>query len=93
MIRHIQSAQKQQAEVGDLVAAIYEEKHTYACQVLLESDIDRVDVLEVISHKDVQTQSVSDAEESYLEKYTVELVAQARAGKIDPVIGRQDEIE
>ncbi|WP_345971560.1 ATP-dependent Clp protease ATP-binding subunit ClpA [Sulfurimonas sp. HSL1-6] len=93
MIRHIQSAQKQQAEVGDLVAAIYEEKHTYACQVLLESDINRVDVLEVISHKDVQPQSVSDAEESYLEKYTVELVAQARAGRIDPVIGRTDEIE
>jgi ATP-dependent Clp protease ATP-binding subunit ClpA len=93
MIRHIQSAQKQQAEVGDLVAAIYEEKHTYACQLLLESDINRVDVLEVISHKDMETHATSDAEESYLEKYTVELVAQARAGKIDPVIGRQDEIE
>ena len=93
MIRHIQSAQKQQAEVGDLVAAIYEEKHTYACQLLLESDINRVDVLEVISHKDVETHAASDAEESYLEKYTVELVTQARAGKIDPVIGRQNEIE
>ncbi len=93
MIRHIQSAQKQQAEVGDLVAAIYEEKHTYACQVLKESDISRVDVLEVISHKDVQQQTMQEENESYLKKYTVELVAQAREGKIDPVIGRTDEIE
>ena len=93
MIRHIQSAQKQQAEVGDLVAAIYEEKHTYACQVLIESDISRVDVLEVISHKDVQSQETSEEQESYLEKYTVELVSKARDGSIDPVIGRSDEIE
>ena len=94
MIRHIQSAQKQQAEVGDLVAAIYEEKHTYACQILIENDIKRVDVLEVISHKDVETNSGGgDTQESYLEKYTVELVSKARSGEIDPVIGRVDEIE
>lgn len=93
MIRHIQSAQKQQAEVGDLVAAIYEEKHTYACRVLLDNNIDRVDVLEVISHKDVDGQANTEAEESNLGKYTIELVQQAREGKIDPVIGRADEIE
>ena len=93
MVRHIQSAQKQQAEVGDLVAAIYEEKHTYACQILMESDISRVDVLEVISHKDIETQTTADDEESYLSKYTIELVGKAREGKIDPVIGRVNEIE
>ncbi len=94
MIRHIQSAQKQQAEVGDLVAAIYEEKHTYACQILVENDISRVDVLEVISHKGAQTQNnPSEDQQSYLEKYTVELVGKAREGAIDPVIGRSDEIE
>ena len=93
MIRHIQSAQKQQAEVGDLVAAIYEEKHTYACRVLLDNNIDRVDVLEVISHKDADGQANTEAEESNLGKYTIELVQQAREGKIDPVIGRADEIE
>lgn len=93
MVRHIQSAQKQQAEVGDLVAAIYEEKHTFACQVLMENNISRVDVLEVISHKDIEAQTATEDEESYLSKYTVELVSKAREGAIDPVIGRVNEIE
>ena len=41
-----------------------------------------------------QRVSSADPEASYeaLEKYGVDLVAQARAGKLDPVIGRDDEI-
>ncbi len=93
MIRHIQSAQREQADVGDLMAALYEEQHTYACHLLEEHNISRVDVLEVISHRDVDMQSTESDEESYLQKYTVNLVAMAKAGKIDPVIGRSEEIE
>ncbi len=92
MVRHIQSAQKQQADVGDLIAAIYEESHSYAAILLNEFDIKRVDVLEVISHRDIEAAPNSD-EESFLSKYTIELVATAKAGKIDPVIGREDEVE
>lgn len=93
MVRHIQSAQKQQAEVGDLLAAIYEERHTFAYQILIEGDINRVDVLEVISHRNVQPQNSEENQDSALEKYAIELVAKAREGKIDPVVGRADEIE
>ncbi|WP_345976807.1 ATP-dependent Clp protease ATP-binding subunit ClpA [Sulfurimonas sp. HSL3-7] len=94
MIKHIQSAQKEQADVGDLMAAVFEEEHTFAIALLNEQEISRVDVLEVISHQDVEGGSVtSDDTESYLEKYTVNLVAKAKEGKIDPVIGRKNEIE
>ena len=93
MIRHIQSAQKEQADVGDLIAAIYEEQHTYACMLLEEHDVSRVDVLEVVSHQDVQSESEQSDEEGALKKYTVNLVAMAEKGKIDPVIGRSNEIE
>ncbi len=93
MVRHIQSAQKQQADVGDLMAAIFEEEHTYAAILLNEHEIKRVDVLEVISHRDVEADMTSSDEESFLSKYTIELVATARAGKIDPVIGRESEVE
>ncbi|RUM67184.1 MAG: ATP-dependent Clp protease ATP-binding subunit ClpA, partial [Sulfurimonas sp.] len=92
MIRHIQSAQKDHAEVGDLMAAIYEEENTYAHLLLLEYDISRVDVLDVISHTDVSTQTQNESE-SYLEKFTLNLVTIAKEGKIDPVIGRQEEID
>ena len=93
MIRHIQSAQKEQADVGDLIAAIYEEQHTYACMLLEEHEVSRVDVLEVISHQDVESGSAESDEESALKKYTVNLVALAREGRIDPVVGRVNEIE
>ena len=92
MVRHIQGAQKQQADVGDLMAAIFEEKNTYAAILLQEHDISRVDVLEVISHRDVD-ESKSETQESFLSKYTIELVEMAKSGKIDPVIGREDEVE
>jgi ATP-dependent Clp protease ATP-binding subunit ClpA len=93
MIRHIQSAQKEQADVGDLIAAIYEEQHTYACMLLEEHDVSRVDVLEVISHQDVESAGTESDEESALKKYTLNLVAMAREGRIDPVVGRVNEIE
>ncbi len=92
MIRHIQSAQKENASVGDLLAALFEEKHSYAAVLLEQQDISRVDILEVISHQDVENEN-GESEESFLAKYAVDLLAQARAGKIDPVIGRTKEIE
>ncbi|MEE8587801.1 MAG: AAA family ATPase, partial [Sulfurimonadaceae bacterium] len=94
MIKHIQSAQKEQAEVGDLMAAVFEEEHTFAIALLQDQEISRVDVLEVISHQDVDTATTTgDETESYLDKYTINLVEKAKEGKIDPVIGRKDEIE
>ncbi|MEA2112077.1 MAG: ATP-dependent Clp protease ATP-binding subunit ClpA [Campylobacterota bacterium] len=91
MIRHIQSAQKEHAQVGDLMASIFEEENTYAHLLLVEHDISRVDVLEAISHNGVDAQSENESE-SYLEKFTINMVNVAKEGKIDPVIGRQDEI-
>ncbi len=94
MIKHIQSAQKEQADVGDLMAAVFEEEHTFAIALLEAQEISRVDVLEVISHQDIETAPTADDEaESYLDKYTINLVAKAKEGKIDPVIGRTEEIE
>ncbi|MDA3946467.1 MAG: ATP-dependent Clp protease ATP-binding subunit ClpA [Helicobacteraceae bacterium] len=94
MIKHIQSAQKEQADVGDLMAAVFEEEHTYALALLNDQAISRVDILEVISHQNVDTVTATgDENESYLDKYTINLVEKAKQGKIDPVIGREDEIE
>lgn len=93
MMRHVRSAQKEYADVGDLIAAVYEEHHTYACMLLEEYGINRVDVLEAISHRDVETPQESSQGEGALSKYAINLITQARKGKIDPVIGRADEIE
>ena len=93
MIRHIQSAQKENASVGDLLAALFEEEHSHAFALLEQQDISRVDILEVISHQEVDAEGGEQSDESFLSKYTVNLLEQAKLGKIDPVIGRATEIE
>ena len=93
MIRHIQSVQKDHASIGDLLAALFEEEHSYAYSILEQQEIKRVDVLEVISHEDIDAEAEGKKEDSFLGKYTVNLLTQAKEGKIDPVIGRALEIE
>ena len=93
MMRHVKSAQKQHADVGDFIAAVYEEDHTYSRLLLEEFGISRVDLLEAISHQEFDTPQESKAGEGALEKYSINLIDQAKKGKIDPVIGRVNEIE
>ena len=94
MIRHIQSAQQNTADVGDLIAALFDEKNTFTFVLLKEYQISRLDILEVISHTEVTTgETTATDTESYLEKYSINLLQKARDGKIDPVIGRDSEIK
>ncbi len=97
MIRHIQSAEKKEATVGDLLAALFDEEHSYSVYLLKEQGISKLDILEIISHhKEViehKSKKEKKQEDSYLEKFTIDLLEEAREGKIDPVIGRDKEIE
>ena len=93
MIQHVQSAQKTVADVGDLLAALYEEKQTFAHMLLNEYQISRLDVLEVISHTNTSEDEDEEKKESSLDKYTINLIEKAKEGKIDPVIGREEEIK
>ena len=92
MVKHIQSAQQQNADVGDLIAAMYEEENTFSYMLLNEYQISRLDVLEVISHTE-NSENESKEDESYLDKYSINLLEKAKEGKIDPVIGRDKEIQ
>ncbi len=49
-ITHIQSAGKEEADVGDLLAAMFEEKESHAVYYLKLEGISRLDVLDYISH-------------------------------------------
>ena len=91
MIKHLQSAQQQNANVGDLIAALYDEENTFSCMLLNEYQISRLDILELISNNDVNP--TQDETESYLTKYSIDLLEKAKNGKIDPVIGRSAEIQ
>lgn len=91
MINHIQSSGQINADIGDLLVALYDEKNTFSYMLLNEYNISRLDILELISHQDTKEETTT--KESYLEKYTINLIQKAKEGKIDPVIGRDDEIQ
>ncbi len=95
MMTQIHSSGRTEASIGDMIAAIFMQEHSYAVYLMKKEGIARVDVLEVISHRYDKTTTKSDEkkEETLLDKYTMELVSLAKTGKIDPVVGRVDEIE
>ena len=97
MMTHIHTAGRAEASIGDMLAAIFMQEHSYAVYLMKKEGLSRVDVLEVISHRHDQSlpneEEAEKGKESFLEKYTIELVSLAKTGKIDPVIGRKDEIE
>jgi ATP-dependent Clp protease ATP-binding subunit ClpA len=92
MIRHAQNADKKEASVGDLLASIFHEEHSFAVALMNSQGINRLSILEVISEPKSETGTKEPGSE-YLSQYTVNLVERAKAGKIDPVIGRDQEIE
>lgn len=101
-IMQMQSSGKQQVEVGDVLAAIFDEEDSYAVYYLKSHGVSRLDVLEYISHgggrEQPQTEGAAGEEQpggksgSALEQYTVDLVAKAQKGEIDPLIGRDQEL-
>ena len=108
MMGQLHAAGKKEATVGNMLAAIREEKESYASYLMERAGIDRVDILEAISHPreagegDERDDDSSARKEGAkapqsttpnLDEFTVELVALAGEGKIDPVVGRESEIE
>ncbi|HOX43226.1 MAG TPA: AAA family ATPase [Myxococcota bacterium] len=105
---HAQSAGKKEISGGDVLAALLQEGDSPAAGLLAEQGVTRRDVLRFISHglrKDgspaggarVPAGADPDAPapiaEDALKAYTVDLVARAREGRIDPLIGRRAELE
>ena len=49
-ILHVQSAQRDEANAGDILAAMLQQPKTFAAQLLGEHDVTRLDILNFISH-------------------------------------------
>lgn len=97
-ILHIQSAGKSQVQAGDFLASMLEEEDAFAVYYLKAQGLTRLAVLEYISHQVPDSGGVGDSEtrdgsRSALDKYTVDLVARAREGRIDPLVGRDEELK
>lgn len=96
MVSHTQSSGKSNANVEDMFVAILKDENSYATYLLKKLGIQRVDILEEIAHKDgddeESSENSNDNENKVLDNNSTELVALAKKGEIDPVIGRDREI-
>ncbi|WP_198305128.1 ATP-dependent Clp protease ATP-binding subunit ClpA [Arcobacter vandammei] len=93
MVAHTQSSGKTKANVEDMFVAILKDEKAYATYLLKKLGIQRVDILEEISHKDEQnSEEKEDKNDKVLEQNSSELVGIAKKSRIDPVIARDSEI-
>ncbi|MFN9155357.1 MAG: ATP-dependent Clp protease ATP-binding subunit ClpA [bacterium] len=106
-ILHVQSSGKKEVTGANVLVAIFGEKDSHAVYFLHQRGVNRLDVVNFISHgisKVPQTPqpAKADAEAETeqeqqgggaLEAYTVNLNQLSLAGKIDPLIGRDREVE
>jgi ATP-dependent Clp protease ATP-binding subunit ClpA len=98
MIKNVQSSQRDKANVGDLFVALYDDEDSYATMLLVSQGINRVDILEMVSHNSTISgeevgKDIKKEQESFLSKFCINLTEMAENNKIDPVIGRTKEIK
>jgi len=108
-IMHVQSTGNGKKEVAgsNVLVAIFGEKDSHAVYYLHQQGITRLDVVNFMSHgitkqpqlessstpKEPEAEAEAEAKQSPLDQYTQNLNVAAKAGKIDPLIGRDSEVE
>ncbi len=105
-ILHVQSTNKKEVSGANILAALFGEKDSHAVHFLAERGLARLDVVNYIVHGVARNEAGSAApaqsdneveqpvsDDGALKVYTLDLNAQALAGKIDPLIGRNLELE
>jgi ATP-dependent Clp protease ATP-binding subunit ClpA len=106
---HVQSSGRKEVGVANVFVAIFGEKQSHAVFLLGRQDVSRLDVVNYVSHgmsklADERASEAKDeappaaagtpeADSGALDKYASNLNKLAAEGKIDPLIGRQMEVE
>jgi len=106
-VLHVQGVGKKEVNGANVLVAIFGEKDSHAVYFLHKQNISRFDVVNYISHGISKVPGESQPElpppeegeegtpqeKSPLDIFTVNLNERARQGKIDPLIGRDNEVE
>lgn len=105
---HVQSSGKREVTGANVLVAIFSEQESQAVYFLKQQDIARIDVVNYITHgiskipghagsneaspeqQEEETQGEPSA--NPLDSFATNLNAEAEAGRIDPLIGREDEV-
>ncbi len=104
-VLHVQSSGNREVTGANVLVAIFGEQESQAVYLLKQQEVSRLDVVNFISHgiskvADEQDSTLPQSEENAegqnakpLEHFASNLNELARQGRIDPLIGRRDEIE
>ncbi len=105
-ILHVQSSGKKEVTGANVLVALFGEKDSHAVYYLSQQGLTRLDVVNYLSHGIAKTPqsepprsepAAEPGEESTmpgaLESFTENLNSRALVGKIDPLIGREHELE
>ena len=104
---HVQSSGREEVTGANALVALFAERESHAVYFLQERDMTRYDAVNYISHgiakngqkseakspRGVEQEDGSQKAENPLDAYTVNLNQKAREGDIDPLIGREKEVE
>ena len=104
---HVQSSGRKEVDGANVLVAIFSEQESHAVFLLKQQDVNRIDVVNYIAHgvtkngeePEVRRDELTGGEEegekqtSPLEAYATNLNEQARKGLIDPLVGREKEVE
>jgi ATP-dependent Clp protease ATP-binding subunit ClpA len=106
--RHMSAAGKDSVDIGSLLAAFFLEPSSHAVFLLQKQGVTRLDVLEYVAHgiskvpedgqavgagHDADDESDPAGGKDPLEAFAIELVERAKAGELDPLIGRERELD
>lgn len=105
---HVQSSGKREVTGANVLVAIFSEQESQAVYFLKQQDIARIDVVNFITHgiskipghageseagaEQVDEEGAPDASSSPLASFATNLNAEAEQGRIDPLIGRDEEV-
>ncbi|MDP2645496.1 MAG: ATP-dependent Clp protease ATP-binding subunit ClpA [Desulfobacterales bacterium] len=104
-INHARSSEKKEVNIGDILASVFLEEDSHAAFFLNAEGMLRIDVLNYISHAVSKIPVTRERSGGFGRKdrksgksdplalYTIDLLEQAAEGKIDPLIGREREME
>ena len=103
---HAQSSGRKEVDTGEMLAALYQAEKSHAVFLLRSEGVEKLDVLTYLSHGipkggaqpgdgPFATPGDDDAPapKDPLQMFTMNLLERAKAGEIDPVIGRANELE
>ncbi len=105
---HVQASDKKEVTGANLFVALFSEQDSHAVYLLNKQNITRLDVVNYLAHGIAKSDDDNEdfagyqaepevtqqpTQESPLEKYAINLNEEALVGKIDPLIGREEEVE